>query len=61
MHVLYDSGGSEEIVLQDVPTTQTFALKGRNVTKVALDITLVYHSAKGHNVAVTQVEFFTRS
>jgi hypothetical protein len=61
LHVVYDSGGTDEIVLQDVPTPQSFKLQAKHVTKIEFDITLVHQSATGGDCAISEVEFFTKT
>jgi hypothetical protein len=61
LHVVYDSGGTDDIVLKDVPTPQTFSLAAKEVTEIQLQITLVYRSTTGQACSISEVEFFTRS
>jgi hypothetical protein len=55
-----DSGGTDEIVLEDVPAPQTFKLHVDHATKIEFDITLVHPSATGTDCAISEFEFFTK-
>ncbi|MDQ1565170.1 MAG: hypothetical protein QOF96_50, partial [Actinomycetota bacterium] len=61
LHVVYDSGGTDEIVLQDVPTPQSVKVQAKHVTKIEFAITLVHQSATGGDCAISEVEFFTKT
>ncbi|MGH8993214.1 MAG: NADase-type glycan-binding domain-containing protein, partial [Acidimicrobiia bacterium] len=59
LHVVFDSGGTDDIVLADVPTPQQFKLKAKKVTSIEFGITLVHRSQTGADASITEIEFFT--
>ncbi len=58
LHLTFDSGGTQDIVLKDELKAQTFTLKNaKGVTKVDVAIAEVYAGQGGQDTSIAEVEF----
>lgn len=59
LHLVYSTDRSDTLAIQDTGRQQTLTLTGaRDVTTVEVQITRVYPSVKGKDVALSELEFF---
>ena len=61
VHVAFSDGSSNDLSLVDSSSFQPFGVNAHKVTSVEVTIESVYQSQAGSNVAITEIEFFTKS
>jgi len=61
LHLVYNNGQTFDVELKDTPEKQTIALgNGRGITSVEIHVTSVYKSVKSNDVAITEIELFSK-
>ncbi|HZT67008.1 MAG TPA: hypothetical protein VFA11_14565 [Acidimicrobiales bacterium] len=60
VHLAFSDGTSEDLTLVDQSAFQAFAVKARKASAVHLTVESTFDSPFGHNVAITEVEFFSK-
>lgn len=61
LHFVYSTGQSFDATLTDTPEEQKVRLKeAQGVTSVEIHVTSVYRSLQGNDLAITEIELFTK-
>ena len=62
LHIVFSNGASQNITLSDSGNSQQFNITGANgITSMTIQITSVYPSTTGTDVALSDVEFFGKN
>jgi hypothetical protein len=61
LHIVFSNGSSQDVTLEDKQTPQDITLNGAHgIATMEVHITAVFPAVNGNDVALTELEFFTK-